>query len=39
MAFAQNDKYLKTTGHRTAALLDSRLLPMSELDTPISSSI
>lgn len=31
MAFAQNVDYLKTAGHRTAALNDSRLLPMSEL--------
>lgn len=30
MAFAQNEGYLKTAGHRTAALEDSRLLPISE---------
>ena len=30
MAFAQNKEYLKTADHRTAALLDSRLLPISE---------
>lgn len=27
MAFAKNEEYLKTMGHRTAALEDSRLLP------------
>ena len=32
IAFAQNEKYLKTAGHRTAALEDSRLLPTSEID-------
>lgn len=31
MEFAQNADYLKTAGHRTAALDDSRLLPSSEL--------
>ena len=31
MEFAQNEDYLKTAGHRTAALDDSRLLPSSEL--------
>lgn len=30
MAFAQNEDYLKIAGHRTAALEDARLLPMSE---------
>ena len=30
MEFAQNEDYLKTAGHRTAALDDSRLLPISE---------
>ncbi|MCI4668886.1 MAG: DUF1330 domain-containing protein [Bacteroidia bacterium] len=30
MAFAQNPNYLKIAGHRTAALEDSRLLPMSQ---------
>jgi len=30
MAFAQNEEYLKIAGHRTAALEDSRLLPISE---------
>lgn len=29
LAFAQNEAYLKGIGHRTAALADSRLLPMS----------
>lgn len=28
MQFAQHEGYLKGAGHRTAALLDSRLLPM-----------
>ncbi|MEM8487352.1 MAG: DUF1330 domain-containing protein [Bacteroidota bacterium] len=30
MAFASNEGYLKGAGHRTAALLDARLLPMQE---------
>jgi uncharacterized protein (DUF1330 family) len=30
MAFAQNEGYLKGIGHRTAALADSRLMPMKE---------
>lgn len=30
IAFAQNKDYLKTEGHRTAALSDSRLLPITE---------
>ncbi len=30
MAFAQNKEYKKTLGHRTAALEDSRLLPISQ---------
>lgn len=32
MAFASNEGYLKILGHRTAALEDSRLLPMIETD-------
>ena len=28
IAFAQDESYLKIAGHRTAALEDSRLLPM-----------
>lgn len=32
MAFAQNEGYLKIAGHRTAALEDSRLLPITELE-------
>lgn len=28
LSFAQNEAYLKGAGHRTAALLDSRLLPI-----------
>lgn len=31
MEFAQNKDYLKTVGHRTAALDDSRLLPTTEM--------
>ncbi|WP_420573556.1 DUF1330 domain-containing protein [Kordia sp.] len=31
MEFAQNKDYLKTVGHRTAALEDSRLLPSTEI--------
>lgn len=30
IAFAQNENYLKIKGHRTAALENSRLLPMSQ---------
>lgn len=30
MAFAKDEEYLKTMGHRTAALQDSRLLPSVE---------
>lgn len=29
--FAQNAEYLKTAGHRTAAMEDSRLLPISQI--------
>jgi len=31
MEFAQKEEYLKTAGHRTAALEDSRLLPTNEV--------
>ena len=31
MEFAQNEDYLRTAGHRTAALEDSRLLPSNEI--------
>jgi uncharacterized protein (DUF1330 family) len=31
MAFAQDEEYLKTAGHRTAALENSRLLPSNEI--------
>ena len=31
LAFARNPGYLQGAGHRTAALLDSRLLPMDEI--------
>ncbi len=30
--FAQNEAYLKTAGHRTAALEDSRLLPTTQIE-------
>lgn len=30
LAFASNPEYLKIIGHRTAALEDSRLLPLTE---------
>ena len=30
IAFAQDESYLKTAGHRTAALADSRLLPIAQ---------
>jgi len=30
LEFAKNENYLKTAGHRTAALEDSRLLPMTQ---------
>ena len=30
MEFARNEKYLTGMGHRTAALQDSRLLPLEE---------
>jgi hypothetical protein len=32
MAFASNAEYLAGIGHRTAALEDSRLLPLDEID-------
>ncbi len=32
MEFARNEAYLKTSGHRSAALADSRLLPMSQVN-------
>jgi hypothetical protein len=32
MAFASNPEYLAGIGHRTAALEDSRLLPLEEVD-------
>lgn len=31
-AFEQNPEYMKITGHRTAAIEDSRLLPLEELN-------
>jgi hypothetical protein len=30
MAFARDEEYMKGIGHRTAALEDSRLLPLAE---------
>lgn len=32
LEFARNEAYLRGAGHRTAALLDSRLLPVEELN-------
>lgn len=32
MAFAQHEAYLQGIGHRTAALEDSRLLPLTEIN-------
>jgi uncharacterized protein (DUF1330 family) len=32
IAFAQNEEYLKTIGHRNAALEDARLLPSTEIN-------
>ena len=34
MAFATNEAYLAGIGHRTAALEDSRLLPLIEMASP-----
>ena len=34
LAFAGNEEYLRGIGHRTAAVEDSRLLPMTELPMP-----
>lgn len=33
MAFASDDEYLAGIGHRTAAVLDSRLLPLVQVET------
>lgn len=35
MAFATNEAYLAGIGHRTAAIADSRLLPLVELTPPV----
>jgi len=35
LAFASHDAYLAGIGHRTAAVEDSRLLPLSELQLPV----
>jgi hypothetical protein len=35
LAFASHDGYLAGLGHRTAALEDSRLLPLTELPLPV----
>ena len=32
LAFEQNEDYMKIIGHRTAALVDSRLLPVEEIN-------
>jgi|SRR5581483_3495648 len=34
LAFASNEAYLAGIGHRTAALEDSRLLPVTQMETP-----
>lgn len=34
LAFASHEAYLAGIGHRTAAVEDSRLLPLSELQLP-----
>ena len=34
LAFARNEAYLAGIGHRTAAIEDSRLLPLAQLPTP-----
>ena len=36
MAFAADEAYLAGVGHRTAALLDSRLLPLTEINGNLS---
>ena len=36
LAFASHEAYLAGIGHRTAALEDSRLLPLSEVATPVA---
>ncbi len=36
LAFASHEPYLAGIGHRTAALEDSRLLPLTEINTAIS---
>jgi len=33
LAFASNEGYLKGLGHRTAAVWDSRILPLADIDT------
>lgn len=35
LAFASHDAYLAGLGHRTAALADSRLLPLTQLPLPV----
>ncbi|MGH8219731.1 MAG: DUF1330 domain-containing protein [Steroidobacteraceae bacterium] len=35
LAFASHDAYLAGLGHRTAAIEDSRLLPLTELPLPV----
>jgi hypothetical protein len=37
LSFASHDAYLTGLGHRTAALEDSRLLPLIETPTPVQS--
>jgi len=36
-AFANNQDYLAGMGHRTAAVEDSRLLPLSQIEGPASA--
>ena len=35
LSFAGNERYLAGLGHRTAAIADSRLLPLSEMPLPL----
>ena len=37
LAFASNEEYLAGIGHRTAALEDSRLLPLEDIDWRVHS--
>ena len=35
LSFASNEAYLAGIGHRTAALVDSRILPLTDIDIPL----